>query len=210
MNTWSTVIAQLASTPGGAQAQASAQAKAQDLVRSEYCTVKQQFEQSEKQLKTLENDYVAAKAALSDLEHQTQKIESDAQTALAQEEAQKALTLATEIAKLNLNVFNNRQQVFMIEGSLNALKGTLSHNRYNLFRLEQQLDTLNATSQLQQAQTQLAQNKGIRTALHSIATLNARVNQPSKKTTPSKPLKTNNAEQPESAEQVIQRLRAIK
>lgn len=210
MNTWSTVIAQLANTPSGAQAQASAQAKAQHLVRKEYCTVKQQFEDSEKQLKALESDYAAAKAALLALEQQTQKIERDTQDALAQEEAQKALSLATEIAKINLNVFNNRQQVLTIESTLNTLKGTLSHNRYNLFRLEQQLDTLNATCQLQQAQSQLAQNKGIRTALHSIATLHARAGQPTSKTAPKAKQIVATAKQPESAEQIIRRLRAVK
>ncbi|HEY7773311.1 MAG TPA: hypothetical protein VIC26_09015 [Marinagarivorans sp.] len=208
MNTWSTVIAQLATTPSDAHAQTEAHRKAQGMVSKEFRTVKQQFEHSETQLKELEQNYSAAKQALTELEHQTKQIEADTQHALAREEAKKALALASEIAKLNVNVCGNRKQVLALEQTMHALKGTLSQNRYNLFRLEQQLDTLNASAQLQRAQSQLSAGKGIRTALHSIARLNAQA----KHSAPQKPQTAHPAAeaQAESAEQILNRLRAVK
>jgi uncharacterized coiled-coil protein SlyX len=221
MNTWTNVIAELANIQGDPEAHAEAQAYAQSRVKTEYVTVKKQSELSELAIKNLETDYLRAKARLIELESQAQQIELATQCALERQQAQKALTLATEIAKLNINVFDNRQQVAHIEHAINELKGAVSHNRYNLFRLEQQLDTLAATSQLQQAQSKLAEHKGIRTALHSIAAIKARsasndgdlrsfANRKnlSMPQNPCPPWTSSSLTSiPESAEQILQRLR---
>ena len=79
----------------------------------------------------------------------------------------------------------------------------LSQNRYSLFRLGQQLDTLNATTQLQQAQAHLALHNGVRTALDAIALLRTRAASNDDKTQEAEP--TQNL--PESPEAIIVRLK---
>jgi predicted RNase H-like nuclease (RuvC/YqgF family) len=170
MSTWNIVIAKLASKEAGNPSEAEATVMAQ----REYSTVKKQFERSERNLRTLENAHAEAQQNLQALEAKALLIEQDTQQALAQQQDQKAQALAVQIAQLHVTLLASQQQVAQLDTSLVGLKGVLSHNRYNLFRLEQQLDTLNATVQLQQAQTQLAERKGIRTALDSIALMRAR------------------------------------
>lgn len=173
MNTWSTIIAKLAAAPNGHNP-VQTQAEALIQVKTEYTHVKKGFDGSAKDLQTLEQAYQQAKLALSHLEQQNHTVEQDTQAALAQQEPQKALALAQHIAQIQASLSDNRQKVAHLEENVLALKGAVSHNRYHLFRLEQQLDTLNATTQLQQAQAQQQAHKGLRTALHSMATLNAR------------------------------------
>ena len=170
MSTWNIVIAKLASKSAGN----SSEVEATVIAQREYSTVKKQFERSERNLRDLENAHAQAQRNLQALEAKALLIEQHTQQALAQQQDQKAQALAVQIAQLHVTLLASQQQVAQLDASLGGLKGVLSHNRYNLFRLEQQLDTLNATVQLQHAQTQLAERKGIRTALDSIALIRAR------------------------------------
>ena len=170
MSTWNIVIAKLASKEAGNPSEAEATLMAQ----REYSTVKKQFERSERNLRALQSAHAEAQQNLQALEAKTQLIEQDTQQALAEQQDQKAQALAVQIAQLHVILLSSQQQVAELDATLVGLKGVLSHNRYNLFRLEQQLDTLHATVQLQHAQTQLAERKGIRTALDSIALMRAR------------------------------------
>ncbi|MDZ7923149.1 MAG: hypothetical protein U5M23_03645 [Marinagarivorans sp.] len=170
MNTWNIVIAKLASKEAGNPSEAEATI----MVQRQYSTVKKQFERSERNLRALESAHAEAQQNLQALEAKTQRIEHDTQQALAEQQDQKAQALAVQIAQLHVTFLSSQQQVAELDATLVGLKGVLSHNRYNLFRLEQQLDTLHATVQLQQAQTLLAERKGIRTALDSIPLMRAR------------------------------------
>lgn len=202
MKTWSHVITRLANAhlPENPERQAYA------LIKEEHEHIKAQFDHCEQEVRSLEATYQSSKQRLLDLEKEAQVIEEDTRTAITQDQNDKAHSLATEIAHLRASVNANQVDVAKLENHIVSLKGVLSQNRFSLFRLEQQMDTLNATSQLQRAQHQLATKQGVRTALHSFAKLAA---QPASNDAPLQagtPMASTTT--PETAESILARLKA--